>query len=91
MSLDNVLAVAGASSGHTWGLVVGLAVSGGLMGVAANLVANLLQKHRWIAWVGVGIVLFVAGTVIWGGGHEVALYRHHWLLYHSADAGRRAW
>lgn len=71
MSLDNVLAVAGASGGHTWVLVVGLGISVVLMGVAASFVANLLEKHRWVAWVGLLIVLYVAGQMIWDGGHEV--------------------
>jgi YjbE family integral membrane protein len=72
MSLDNVLAVAGASGGHAWVLVVGLAISVVLMGVAATLIANLLEKHRWIAWIGLLIVLYVALKMIWDGGHEVA-------------------
>jgi YjbE family integral membrane protein len=71
MSLDNVLAVAGAAEGHTWVLVIGLAVSVVLMGVAASLIASLLERHRWIAWVGLYIVLYVALKMIWDGGHEV--------------------
>ncbi len=71
MSLDNVLAVAGASSGHTWVLVVGLGISVVLMGVAANMIAGLLERHRWVAWLGLLLVLYVAGTMIWDGGHEV--------------------
>ena len=71
MSLDNVLAVAGASGGHTWVLVVGLAISVVLMGVAANLIASLLERYRWIAWVGLLIVLYVALMMIWDGAHEV--------------------
>jgi len=71
MSLDNVLAVAGAAGGHLWVLVVGITVSVVLMGVAANLVANLLERHRWIAWLGLLIVLYVAIRLIWDGGHEV--------------------
>ncbi len=71
MSLDNVLAVAGASSGHTWVLVVGLGISVVLMGVAANFIASLLERHRWVAWVGLLIVLYVALMMIWDGGHEV--------------------
>ncbi len=71
MSLDNVLAVAGASTGHPWILVAGLAISVVLMGAAANLVAGLLEKHRWIAWVGLLIVLYVALKLVWDGGHEV--------------------
>jgi YjbE family integral membrane protein len=72
MSLDNVLAVAGAASGRTWILVTGLLLSVVLMGVAANLLANLLERQRWIAWVGLVIVLYVAGTMIWDGSTEVA-------------------
>ena len=74
MSLDNVLAVAGAAHGHTWVLVVGLAVSVVLMGVAANLVAGLLMKYRWLTWIGLLIVVFVALKMIWEGGHEVAVH-----------------
>ena len=72
MSLDNVLAVAGAAEGHLWVLVTGLALSVVLMGVAANLVARLLERYRWIAWIGLLIVLAVALRLIWDGGWEVA-------------------
>ena len=72
MSLDNVLAVAGAAKDHREVLVVGLAISVVLMGVAATLIANLLSKHRWIAWVGLLIILYVAGDMIFSGTHEVA-------------------
>jgi YjbE family integral membrane protein len=72
MSLDNVLAVAGAAEGKTAVLVAGLLLSVALMGLAANLIARLLEKHRWIAWIGLTIVLYVAVTMIWHGGHEVA-------------------
>lgn len=72
MSLDNVLAVAGAADGHVWVLAAGLTVSVVLMGVAANLVARLLERQRWIAWIGLLIVLFVALKLIWEGAHEVA-------------------
>jgi predicted tellurium resistance membrane protein TerC len=72
MSLDNVLAVAGAAQGHLWVLIAGLALSVVLMGVAANLVARLLVRHRWIAWIGLLIVLAVALQLIWKGGHDVA-------------------
>ncbi len=74
MSLDNVLAVAGAAEGHTWVLVTGLAMSVVLMGIAASLVARLLERHRWIAWVGLFIVLYVALKLVWDGGHEVWAY-----------------
>jgi YjbE family integral membrane protein len=72
MSLDNVLAVAGAANGHVWVLVAGLAVSVVLMGVAAGLVARLLERFRWIAWVGLAVVLYIALRLIWEGSHEVA-------------------
>jgi YjbE family integral membrane protein len=72
MSLDNVLAVAGAAKDHTWVLVVGLAVSVVLMGVAATLIAKLLERHRWIAWVGLLVILYVAIDMILGGTQQVA-------------------
>jgi len=72
MSLDNVLAVAGAAHENLGVLVVGLVLSVLLMGVAANLVARLLERYRWIAWVGLLIVLYVALSMIWTGGHQVA-------------------
>nr|WP_294526968.1 YjbE family putative metal transport protein [uncultured Rhodopila sp.] len=72
MSLDNVLAVAGAAHGNTMALAAGLLLSVALMGLAANLIARLLEKFRWIAWIGLAIVLYVALTMIWHGGHEVA-------------------
>jgi YjbE family integral membrane protein len=74
MSLDNVLAVAGAAQGNVWVLVTGLAMSVVLMGAAANLVASLLERHRWIAWVGLLVVLYISLKMIWEGGHEVG---HH--------------
>jgi YjbE family integral membrane protein len=71
MSLDNVLAVAGAAREHPVVLVFGLALSIALMGAAASLIANLLQRHRWIAYVGLAIILYVALTMIWEGSLEV--------------------
>ncbi len=71
MSLDNVLAVAGAARGHIGVLIAGLAVSVVLMAVAATLIARLLERYRWIAWVGLLIVLFVACKLIWEGGGDV--------------------
>jgi YjbE family integral membrane protein len=71
MSLDNVLAVAGAAEGHLWVLALGLGLSVVLMGVAATLVARLLERYRWLAWVGLLIVLTVALRLIWHGGWEV--------------------
>jgi predicted tellurium resistance membrane protein TerC len=72
MSLDNVLAVAGAAHGKTMVLAAGLLLSVALMGLAANLIARLLERFRWIAWIGLAIVLYVALTMIWHGGYEVA-------------------
>jgi YjbE family integral membrane protein len=72
MSLDNVLAVAGAAQDRLWVLTAGLLLSVGLMALAAGLVARLLERRRWIAWVGLMIVLYVALTMIWHGGHDVA-------------------
>jgi YjbE family integral membrane protein len=72
MSLDNVLAVAGAAKGHTWVLVVGLAVAVVLMAVAASYIASLLTRHPWVSWVGLLIVLYVALDMMWRGSLEVA-------------------
>jgi YjbE family integral membrane protein len=74
MSLDNVLAVAGAARDHLEALVFGLGLSILLMGVAANLIARLLNRHRWIAYIGLAIVLYVACDMIWRGAHELWPY-----------------
>jgi YjbE family integral membrane protein len=71
MSLDNVLAVAGAAREHPWVLVFGLALSIAMMGVAASFIARLLQNHRWIAYVGLVVILYVAGDMIYRGILEV--------------------
>jgi YjbE family integral membrane protein len=71
MSLDNVLAVAGAAREHPLALVFGLGLSILLMGVAANFIARLLNKHRWIAYVGLAIILYVALDMIWRGAWEI--------------------
>ena len=68
MSLDNVLAVAGAARGYVWVLVVGLILSIGLMGFAASLMARLLQRHPWISYAGLTIVIYVALRMVWLGG-----------------------
>ena len=67
MSLDNVLAVAGAAREHPAVLLIGLATSVTLMAVAANFIARFIEKHRWIAYVGLAVILFVAGRMIWQG------------------------
>ncbi len=71
MSLDNVLAVAGAAHEHPWIMVFGLILSIALMGVAATFIAKLLTKHRWIGYVGLVIVLYVAVHMIWDGARSV--------------------
>ena len=70
MSLDNVLAVAGAARDHPYILVFGLALSIALMGLAANYIANLLQRHRWIAYVGLAIILYVALEMCYRGARR---------------------
>jgi hypothetical protein len=67
MSLDNVLAVAGAAMNHWWVLTIGLALSIALMGIAANMVAKLLNKYPWISYAGLLIVVYVAVRMIWHG------------------------
>jgi YjbE family integral membrane protein len=71
MSLDNVLAIAGVAREHPYVLVFGLVLSISLMGVAASLVARLLQNHRWIAYVGLAVILYVALDMIYRGTIEV--------------------
>ncbi|UVO52496.1 TerC family protein [Sphingomonas sp. SUN019] len=67
MSLDNVLAVAGAAREHPGILVVGLLLSVALMGLAANLIARIIDRYRWIAYVGLGVIVLVAGKMIYEG------------------------
>ena len=71
MSLDNVLAVAGAAREQPVVLIFGLALSIALMGVAANFIARVLQNHRWIAYVGLAVILYVALEMIYRGAHEL--------------------
>jgi YjbE family integral membrane protein len=71
MSLDNVLAVAGAAREHPYVLIVGLGLSIAMMGVAATFIAKLLHNHRWIAYVGLAVILYVAGDMIYRGALEV--------------------
>ena len=74
MSLDNVLAVAGAARHHTSVLIIGLILSIALMGFAATFIARLLNRHRWIAYVGLAIIVYVALKMMWEGFHEVEPY-----------------
>ena len=79
MSLDNVLAVAGAARDHPYILVFGLALSIALMGIAASFIARLLQKHRWIAYVGLAIILYVALEMCYRGAVELWPHVQTWL------------
>lgn len=79
MSLDNVLAVAGAAQDHTTVLIIGLVVSIALMGLAANLVARLLHRYRWIAYVGLAVIVYVTANMIYHGSVEVWPYVQQWL------------
>jgi YjbE family integral membrane protein len=72
MSLDNVLAVAGAAKGSPTVLVVGLGVAIVLMAVAANFIANILARYPWITWIGLLVILWVALDMIFDGSREVA-------------------
>lgn len=67
MSLDNVLAVAGAAREHPGILIVGLILSVALMGIAANFIAKYIERYRWIAYVGLLVILYVAGKMIYDG------------------------
>jgi YjbE family integral membrane protein len=71
MSLDNVLAVAGAAREHPIVLIFGLVLSIALMGLAASFIAGLLERYRWIAYVGLAIILYVALRMIWEGTFEI--------------------
>jgi len=71
MSLDNVLGVAGAAREHPVVLVFGLTLSILLMGVASTFIARVLNRHRWIAFAGLAVILYVALHMIWEGGHEL--------------------
>ncbi|MEO7814288.1 MAG: TerC family protein [Sphingomicrobium sp.] len=72
MSLDNVLAVAGAAKDHPQILVFGLVLSVILMGIAANFIARYIERYRWIAYVGLAVIIWVACKMIWEGAHSVA-------------------
>jgi len=71
MSLDNVLAVAGAAREHPGIMVIGLILSVVLMGIAASIIARYIERYRWIAWLGLAVILYVAGKMIWEGWHDV--------------------
>jgi YjbE family integral membrane protein len=67
MSLDNVLAVAGAAREHPGILIIGLLLAVALMGIAANILAKYIERYRWIAWVGLLVIVYVAGKMIYEG------------------------
>ncbi len=71
MSLDNVLGVAGAARDHLDVLAIGLLLSVALMGAAAELIARLLERFRWISYLGLAVVVYVALSMIWSGAHDV--------------------
>ena len=74
MSLDNVLAVAGAAREHPGILIVGLIFAVALMGIAANIIAQYIERYRWIAWVGLVVIVYVAVKMIVEGWSEVQPY-----------------
>jgi len=87
MSLDNVLAVAGAAREHPLVLALGLLLSIALMGVAATWIAKLLHKHRWIGYVGLFVVLYVALHMIWDGHRKVVHDLHLEAAYNQIMPG----
>lgn len=80
MSLDNVLAVAGAARDHPYVLAAGLVLSVALMGIAANFIAKYIDRYRWIAWIGLAVIIWVAGKMIYDGfiDHEVGVLKYVW-------------
>lgn|SRR5690606_30069218 len=71
MSLDNVLAVAGAAHEHPWVMVFGLVLSVALMGVAAGFIARIIDRYRWVAFIGLAVIVYVALSMIWDGWNQV--------------------
>jgi YjbE family integral membrane protein len=87
MSLDNVLAVAGAARAHPGILIIGLLLSVALMGIAANFIARSIERYRWIAWIGLAVILWVAARMIYAGfvDHEVGVLQYFWPEAAPAD------
>ena len=85
MSLDNVLAVAGAAREHSWVLAMGLVLSVALMGIAANMIAKYIDRYRWIGWIGLAVILWVACNMIYEGfvDHQVGVLRYIWPEAHD--------
>src|SRR4051812_17955541 len=84
MSLDNVLAVAGAAKGDIVVLAIGLVVAVAFMGLMSAYIAKLLAQHPWISWIGLLVILYVAMEMIWSGGHQVAC---HFVAPNACEAG----
>jgi YjbE family integral membrane protein len=86
MSLDNVLAVAGAARDHPWVMAMGLVLSVALMGLAANMIAKYIDRYRWIGWIGLAVILWVACNMIYEGviDHQVGVLRYIWPEAHDA-------
>jgi len=85
MSLDNVLAVAGAAREHPVVLIFGLTLSIALMGLAASLIARVLQRRRWIAYGGLAVILYVACEMIYRGALEM------WPMLSNSEVREDAW
>lgn len=79
MSLDNVLVVASVAQDHTTVLIIGLVLSIALMGLAANFVAQMLHRHRWIAYVGLAVIVYVTAKMLYEGGHELLPVIQQWM------------
>jgi len=88
MSLDNVLAVAGAARQHPWVLVGGLMLSITLTGVAASFIAKMLHRFRWIGYLGLAMIIYVAGHMIWEGARTVAIDLGKTHVYNAAMPGK---
>jgi YjbE family integral membrane protein len=87
MSLDNVLAVAGAAREHPYVLVFGLILSVTLMGVAATFIARLLMKWRWLAYIGLAIIFYVSLHMIWEGHRQVVVKTNNLTTYNQTVPG----
>jgi YjbE family integral membrane protein len=79
MSLDNVLAVAGAARDHPGILIVGLIFAVAMMGIAANVIARYIERYRWIAWIGLLVIVYVAGKMIYDGWVDPQVGLGQWL------------
>ena len=88
MSLDNVLAVAGAAKGQIWVLVVGLTVAVVFMALLSTYIAKLLARYPWITWIGLVIMLYVAIEMIWTGTHQVGCQFVSKAVCEAARCGR---